>query len=155
MYDWYTQKSYGEYTQMRDWQVVALIIGGAGSLLAFLGQEAWIAVTTSGAVTVAALANLKLSGRTYLLYYRTADDLDDRVGQWQNDGKPSDPEADAKLVEDFENIFRQEGKLWRQQAIDALSQVDSSINETFRSGTGNMYKLREWDENSKKQQNGE
>jgi|GEM_PF-2975135 len=173
MYNWYTRKSHSEFKGMRDWQIVGLIIGGAGALLAFLGEEAWIAVTTSGAVTVAALANLRLSGRTYLLYYRTANDLIDRVSEWQNDKsriqKEDNPDDSAEpqqeneltiqvnpadLVSDFEDIFHQEGKLWRRQAIDALSQVDSSISETFRSGTGNLYIPKEWLPKKKENEDG-
>ncbi len=142
MYDWYTTKSHNEYKKMRNWQLIGLIIGGAGSFLAFLGHEAWIAVTTSGAVTVSALANLQLSGRTYLLYYRAASDLQNRSAEWdytRDEKERPTSEERAMLVEDFENIFEHEGQLWRQQAIDALAQVDSSITDSFRSGTGNLY----------------
>jgi len=164
MYDWYTQKSYDEFRRMRRWQVVALIIGGAGSFLAFIGQEPWVAVTTSGAVTVGALANLQLAGRTYLLYYRTANDLVNRVAQMRYEKGLTDLTKDlhkklsveemAELVEHFEDIFRQEGELWRRQAIDALSQVDSSISDTFRSGTGSEYSADDWLKEDEKANNG-
>lgn len=140
MLSWYDERSHAEYKRMRRWQVIALIIGGAGSFLAFLGQEAWIAVTTSGAVTVGALANLRLYGRTYLLYYRASTDLKERVNKWETMDKPDlNAEQSAVKINEYEDIFKQEGRLWRQQALDALAQADASIYDSFRNGVGGAY----------------
>jgi|GEM_PF-5637711 len=125
---------------MRNWQVIALLIGGAGSFLAFLGQEAWIAVTTSGTVTVGALANLQLYGRTYLLYFRAAKDLENLSNSISPEERQSKtPEDSVDIICQFEEIFRREGELWREQAQDALAQVDAGISDLAETSSSRRY----------------
>ncbi len=131
-YRWYTDKSFYEYRVMGRWQVVALVIGGAGSLLAYLGYEAWVAVTTSAAVTVSALANLMMYGRTYVIYHVAAQQLRQHYNSWN--AKTAEYRMQAENISTFvasvETIFKNEINQWQQQAQDALEQADLEARDS-------------------------
>lgn len=126
---WYRNKSIGEYRAMGRWQIVALVIGGAGSVLAYLGLEAWVAVTTAAAVTVAALADLQMYGRTYMIYLMTAQDLHHYQQMWENDTEEDQNNSQniASFVDKIEERFEAEIADWRKQVQDALSDIDKNI----------------------------
>lgn len=143
-YQWYTGKSIGEYRAMGRWQIVALIIGGAGSLLSFLGHESWVAITTSAAVTVTALSDLMMYGRTYMIYHEAARKLRQRYDRWniefpKKDAEKENQKTDAEkkkdaekekllfsqLVHDIENIFEEEIEDWIKQTKEPNEETTS------------------------------
>ncbi len=126
--NWYRGKSIDEYRAMGRWQIAALVIGSAGSVLAYLGLEGWVAVTTAAAVTVTALADLRMYGRTYMIYMLTAQDLRHYHQMWDNDTEEhqNDPMYIANFVDKIEERFENEIRDWRKQVQDALSDVDKN-----------------------------
>jgi len=144
-YRWYTDKSFREYGAMGRWQVVALTIGGAGSLLAFLGHEAWVAVTTSAAVTVSSLASLMMYGRTYLIYHVAARNLRHSYNRWsaKTDQERANPKHVSKFVVEVENTFESEINIWIQQAKDAMEDSDLDALENVGKTPGGAKALRD------------
>lgn len=88
----------------------------------------WVAVTTAAAVTVAALADLQMYGRTYMIYTMTAQDLRHYRQMWDNDTEENqnDTENIARFVDKIEERFEAEIADWRKQVQDALSDIDKN-----------------------------
>lgn len=137
-YRWYTDKSFHEYRTMGQWEVVALAIGGAGALLAFLEYGNWVAVTTSAAVTVTGLAHLMMYGRTYVIYHQAARELRQKYDWWnaQTDDYRVKPEHISEFVATVECIFETEIGHWQEQIKDALEQAELDIGQMIESAPG-------------------
>lgn len=121
---WYLDKSNYEHKHYQRWRVVALIIGGAGSLLTLLGNGSWVAVTTSAAITVTGLTAVQMQGRTYRLYNQTANLLKRRKWQWDIDTRAGNAKV-ADLIFNTEGEFEKEIGTWYEQAKTADDQASN------------------------------
>jgi hypothetical protein len=86
----------------------ALQLSAAGSK----GVGMWVAVlTTIGAAVAAhaAASRFDLQARTF---FATARELEDVLGKWERDGKPTDPARWSALVAHCENVISAENRGW-------------------------------------------
>ncbi len=129
--EWYTFKASTDFSEARRLQRRGLIIGGAGSLLSFLGFAPWIAVTTAAATTTSGLAALLMYGRTYTAYLVAAQKLRANRDWWaiMTAEQQADPAARARFIAQSEGCFREEMESWAQLAAQNLTELDKTLRD--------------------------
>lgn len=146
--DWYTGRIEGDYTKMRQYRLRALLVAGAGSFFAALGQnlEALVAITTASGVLLNSLADARMYGATYSIFHWTASKLRIEMNKWDilTEAEKQDPAIRSRFVSDTENIFKQEQQMWRKSAIESQQLIDRSLNASLKTnGREVMSKLSE------------
>ncbi len=123
--EWYHGKTVAKEHELRKWQLISLASAGAGTLLAAVGLDIWVALTT--AITGAAISfvQYRQTEDTLVHYNQTAASLESVIGWWQ----ALSPEAQAdsqyvrNLVDVSERIMETEQVGWMQQMQDALESL--------------------------------
>ncbi len=137
-HNWYVDKSFNEYREMRNLQVASIVIGAMGSILVFAGYAPWVAVTTFASVSVNMLAGLSMYGRTYSIYLKSANKLRQLDLKWnftpETDRETSKFKSD--FVHDVETVFKEELDLWIQQVQKSVSEVDQELSSKIASPLG-------------------
>lgn len=130
--NWYIDKSFKEFRQMRRLKIASMAIGVIGSFLVFRGYAPWVAVTTAAAVSVNMLTNLSMYGRTYSIYLKAANNLERAHSDWNlySDDEKGNPEKISKFVQGVEDIFKKEIDLWYQQVETTVAEIDKDFSQT-------------------------
>ncbi|MBE2268481.1 MAG: SLATT domain-containing protein [Anaerolinea sp.] len=129
---WYENRSHDESREMKVWQIVGLVIGAAGSLLVFLNQAQLIAATTTGAVVLSMIANLRMYGRIYPIYLATKRKLEPVYIDWKL-GKYKGEGGAAKLVDTVEGYFEAEIDEWLRVVKQAMIENEARIMDSVGS----------------------
>lgn len=114
--------------QRSEFQLLIFFVGGVGTLLAALGYQLWVALTTATVTALAAwVANLKLDPNL-VKYNQTAADLSN-LRVWWNTLSPDDktkPDNKETLVNKTEDILEKELAGWVQQ-MEETTEEDSGV----------------------------
>jgi hypothetical protein len=119
-FGWYIGKIEEDYTAMRRNRIVALVIAGAGSVLAGVGfgLEGLVAVTTALGTALTLISEIRMYGRTYRIYYEAAFDLQTILNEWKVlPTAQRTPDTEAEFVTRFEEVFDRERRKWREETI--------------------------------------
>ena len=123
---YYRLKTVGLERKLRRLQLLILLAGGAGALVAAAGAELWVGLATAVAAAAAAhLAYLQVES-TLVAYNQAAARLDDLQARWLAATSP-DPDGRrfGQLVEDAELAVETELSGWVQQMTEALEREGS------------------------------
>jgi SLOG in TRPM, prokaryote/SMODS and SLOG-associating 2TM effector domain 1/Protein of unknown function (DUF4231) len=113
--------------RLRVLQVLALVAGAAGTLLAAAGYEVWIGLTTAIAANVVAYLGYLQVEPTLIAYNQAAGRLESLRRAWE--AEPVRRRDFDKLVDDCESVLSTELSGWVQQ-------MNQAIEEAARSGGG-------------------
>ena len=99
------------------------IIGGVGTLLAAVGFELWVALSTSLAAAFATYLEYRQTENTLIIYNQVATDLDNILSWWLglSAAEQANPTNQSLLVEQTEEALADELKGWVKQMTDALA----------------------------------
>ncbi len=105
--------------------ILSLVCGGAGTVLAALYMEIWVAVSTALATAFITYLKNYQTEETVALYNRAKGDLADVKSWWTGFSafEKRDPRNKAMLVELTERVLEQETAGWSQRMIDALTEM--------------------------------
>jgi SLOG in TRPM, prokaryote/SMODS and SLOG-associating 2TM effector domain 1/Protein of unknown function (DUF4231) len=106
-------------------QLVAIVAGGTGAILAAANQEAWIGLTAGLSAAALAYLGLLQVDNTIVTYNQTASRLTllDRSWQARDPAEQADPAAFDRLVTDCETALATELSGWVQQMNDTLEDL--------------------------------
>ncbi len=123
--NYYRHKTNDLKKELRLWQWLIYIFGGVGTLLAALGWELWIALTTAFVGAFMTILQYKQIENSLIQYNQTATDLANMKLWWTalSDGDKKKSENKIKLVENTEKILEKELTGWIQNMEDALSEL--------------------------------
>jgi SLOG in TRPM, prokaryote/SMODS and SLOG-associating 2TM effector domain 1/Protein of unknown function (DUF4231) len=114
-------------------QLLAIAVGGAGTLLAATGRDIWVGLT--GGIAAASLAYLSYLqvDNTIVIYNQSAAKLSDLEVQWQA-LSPAERDAAAfeKLVTSAEDVLAAENAGWVQQMNEAMTELKHSQDAVAR-----------------------
>ena len=123
--NYYLSKTPKLEKQVKQMQVAILIAGGAGTLLAAVHAELWVALTTGLATALtSSLASRRLE-ETLVGYNQSAADLGNVRGWWTklSPAAKRNPKNIDQLVEVTEKVLETELSGWVQRLEDALAQL--------------------------------
>jgi hypothetical protein len=109
----------------RRYQWYIYLIGGFGTLLAAIGFELWIALTTAIAGALTTFLEFRQLENTVMNYNQAATDLDNIKSWWValSAEDQTDPNNRDKLVDYTENTLQREYTGWVQQMQDMLDSL--------------------------------
>ena len=111
--------------QASSWQLVAIVVGALGTLLAALGGDwvSWVALTSAMASAAMAYLGYKQFETTLTSYNQTATDLQNLLAWWTAllPDEQADPENVDKLVTTTEKVLADEQDGWAQNMTNALA----------------------------------
>jgi hypothetical protein len=115
--------------QLKLLQWLVYIFGGLGTLLAAVGFELWIALTTAIVGSIATFLEYKQVENSLMVYNQTATDLANLQVWWTTLPNESreEPGNFEKLVDNTEKILERELKGWVQEMQDALSDLSAQL----------------------------
>ena len=125
---YYQHKTNDLKKELIRWQWLIYIFGGIGTLLAALGWELWIALTTALVGAFMTVVQYKQIENSLIQYNQTAADLANLKLWWTalSDEDKDKSENKIKLVENTEKILEKELTGWIQTMEDALSELRAS-----------------------------
>ena len=119
--------------QANGWQMVAIVVGALGTLLAALGGDwvSWVALTSALASAAMAYVGYKQFETTLTSYNQTAADLKNLLGWWTAllPDERADPDNVAKLVTTTEQVLADEQDGWAQSMTNALAALRTQRDE--------------------------
>jgi hypothetical protein len=148
--DWYTNKIQKDYQNMRQERAWSLVVSGAGSILAAMGETfaALVAITTAMGVALNRRAELRMYGATYSIYQWAANSLQDELDEW-NILPQSEKTEDAvsAFVLRVEGIFSEEREMWRDQATQIQMSSEQAIfsSQSAPGGTSGSIRVNKYD----------
>lgn len=115
----------GKRLKRLQWSIY--IIGGLGTLLAAVGLELWVALTTTIVGTFSTYLEYQQTENSLMIYNQAAASLTNIQTWWTAlpDKKRKDPESIKKLVDNTEKVLQNELKGWVQQMEDALADLQA------------------------------
>jgi hypothetical protein len=121
----FRKKAVGLDTLLEWLQWGILGIGGLGTLLAAIGFDLWVALTTAIAGALATYLSYRGVESTLTNYNQTAIDLENIKGWWTAllPGEQGDPLNVDALVENTEKVLSTELSGWTQRMQDALASL--------------------------------
>jgi hypothetical protein len=123
--DYYSKKTPQLEKQIKQMQVAILVAGGAGTLLAAVGAELWVALTTALATSLTTWLVSRQPEETLVRYNQAAADLGN-VRDWWTKLSPAakrNPKNIDQLVEVTEKVLETETSGWVQRMENALAQL--------------------------------
>lgn len=139
--EWYTQKIKNDYSNMRKERVWSLVVSGAGSILAAMGEmfAALVAVTTALGVALNRRAELRMYGATYSIYQWAANNLQEELEEWNI--LPDSEKTEDRITEfvlRVEGVFSEEREMWRDQATQIQMSSEQAIFSNGQNSSGGM-----------------
>ena len=128
---WYEGKTATLERQRSEFQWLIYIVGGAGSLLAALGAQLWVALTTAAVTALTAwVADLKLDVNL-VKYNQAAADLSNLRYWWSTLSAEDKAELEnrQKLVNTTEQILETERASWVQQMEETTKETTEKTVE--------------------------
>jgi hypothetical protein len=122
--------------QIKQMQVAILVAGGAGTLLAAVGAQLWVALTTALATALTASIASRQLEETLVRYNQSAADLAN-VRDWWTKLSPAakrNPKNIDQLVEVTEKVLETELSGWVQRMENALAQLKAEEDKGEESG---------------------
>lgn len=122
--------------QIKQMQVAILVAGGAGTLLAAVGAELWVALTTALATALTTSIASRQLEETLVRYNQSAADLAN-VRDWWTKLSPAakrNPKNIDQLVEVTEKVLETELSGWVQRMENALAQLKAEEEKGEESG---------------------
>ncbi|MFQ5793679.1 MAG: DUF4231 domain-containing protein [Candidatus Bipolaricaulia bacterium] len=122
--------------QLKRLQWLIYISGGVGTLLAALGVELWIALTTALAAAFITYLEYQQIENTLMKYNQVATDLANVQAWWTAllPKEQADPKNVDKLVKHTEKILKGEHTGWVQRMENALAELYAQQTEDRREG---------------------
>lgn len=124
-FNWYRQKSRQFDRELQVFQAFIYTFGGLGTLLAALGEQAWVATTTAMAGALINYLEFKRVESTLVGYNQTADALYDIRTWWKS--LTAKQQGNWKnfelLVQGTEETIRSEHTSWLHDMQDKLAQI--------------------------------
>jgi hypothetical protein len=122
---YYQSKSISLDWQLRRLQWLTYILGGVGTLLAAMGLDLWIALTTALVTACTTYLGYQQIENTLMKYNQAATDLANVQGWWMalSLEERADQHNIDTLVEHTENILHSEFTGWVQAMHDALAKL--------------------------------
>ena len=122
---YYQGKTVRLENQLRWLQVLILVAGGIGTLLAALSFELWITVTTALATAFTSYLAYQQTEQTLVQYNQTAADLENLQSWWTKltPAERRNPQNIDRLVEFTEKALESEMIGWGQRMEDALEKL--------------------------------
>jgi hypothetical protein len=123
--DYYKRKSLEHEHTLKFFQWSIYIVGGLGTLLAAIGRQVWIAVTTAVAAALATYLSYQQTESTLTKYNQAYTDLDNVKSWWT--ALPAAEQAKQvnvdTLVNHTEQVLQSELDGWVQQMQNALAEL--------------------------------
>jgi len=133
---WYIDKLQDDYAQLRMNRVLALTISGIGAVIAALlpSLEGLVAITTALGVAFGLRNDTRMFGATYGIYHITAQRLQMMIAEWQvlTAEERQEPAKFQDFVARVEDMLYEEGKIWRQTAIQLQSNSEEALQNMLR-----------------------
>lgn len=146
---WYEGKVNKDYREGKNVTKIAIIFSAVGSIIAVLfGITApiWVgllAIVNAIGVMINALSNVYMSGRTYGVYYKKANELKAVENAWsvfEDDDEMQNAELKQQkrieLVDMVEKILMEELDIWYDLAADIQISNDAELTNTFSNLNG-------------------
>ncbi|RMG88955.1 MAG: SLATT domain-containing protein, partial [Chloroflexi bacterium] len=133
---WYINKISDDFASARKSNAIIITVSAVGSLLATLGSglEVLVALTAALAFALSRMAEIRLYGATYAIYHSAAARLQVELGRWLI--LPAEERQKKEKQSDFvvrvEEVFADEMKQWREQAIRQLEANEQSILQNLQ-----------------------
>jgi hypothetical protein len=134
--NYYSNKTPKLEKQIKQMQVAILVAGGAGTLLAAVGAELWVALTTALATALTTSFATRQLEETLVRYNQSAADLAN-VRDWWTKLSPAakrNPKNIDQLVEVTEKVLETELSGWVQRMENALAQLKAEEEKSEESG---------------------
>ncbi|MEP7288127.1 MAG: DUF4231 domain-containing protein [Chloroflexota bacterium] len=130
--DWYLVKSRDDYDKMRRWRIGVIVATGMSAVVAALGWEVWVAVTTAFSVALATYMDLKMFGRNYPIYHPIANLLEIELDAWSilPPEDQANPAKSSMFVKRVEDLFQSERDQWTEQAIQTQQAIEQSLSKS-------------------------
>jgi hypothetical protein len=131
----YQRRSGSKEEELRRYQIWTLVAGAAGTFLAAVGLDLWVAVTTALATALITYLQYRQTEHTLVQYTQTSTALQNVKAWWTalSAQEQADRKNVDKLVDTAETIMASEQRGWMQQMQDALAQLRS---EETKSSSG-------------------
>jgi SMODS and SLOG-associating 2TM effector domain 1/Protein of unknown function (DUF4231) len=123
--NYYSNKTPKLEKQIKQMQIAILVAGGVGTLLAAVGAQLWVALTTALATALTASLASRQLDETLVRYNQSAADLAN-VRDWWTKLSPAakrNPKNIDQLVEVTEKVLETELSGWVQRMENALAQL--------------------------------
>jgi hypothetical protein len=123
--NYYSKKTPKLEKEIKQMQVAILVAGGAGTLLAAVGAQLWVALTTALASALTTWLASRQLDETLVRYNQSATDLAN-VRDWWTKLSPAakrNPKNIDQLVEVTEKVLETETSGWVQRMENALAQL--------------------------------
>jgi len=123
--------------QIKHMQIAILVAGGVGTLLAAVGAQLWVALTTALATALTTSLALRQLDETLVRYNQSATDLAN-VRDWWTKLSPAAKRNSKnidQLVEVTEKVLETELSGWVQRMEDALAQLKAEEEKSEDSGS--------------------
>jgi hypothetical protein len=134
--NYYSNKTPKLEKQIKQMQIAILVAGGAGTLLAAVHAELWVALTTALATALTTSIASRQLDETLVRYNQSAADLAN-VRDWWTKLSPAakrNPKNIDQLVEVTEKVLETELSGWVQRMEDALAQLKAEEEKSDESG---------------------
>lgn len=118
-------------------QIAILVAGGVGTLLAAVGAQLWVALTTALATALTTSLASRQLDETLVRYNQSATDLAN-VRDWWTKLSPAakrNPKNIDQLVEVTEKVLETELSGWVQRMENALAQLKTEEEKDENSGS--------------------
>jgi hypothetical protein len=121
----------------QSFQGIALLASSAGALVAALGGQIWVALTSVlAAAPLSYLAHLQVE-KTIVTYNQSVAQLDDVLRRWHGrSSRPPTRQAFGRLVDATEGILTAEHGAWVEEMTEAMHDLDNEPRETEPSDSG-------------------
>lgn len=125
---WYQRETAKLERQRFEFQILIYVVGGAGSLLAVLGAQLWVALTTAAVTALTAWVTDFRLDVNLVKYNQAAADLSNVKYWWSTLSAQEKTIEDnrKKLVDTTEEILETEQGGWVKQMQDAAKQVKAT-----------------------------
>jgi hypothetical protein len=134
--NYYSNKTPKLERQIKHMQIAILVAGGVGTLLAAVGAQLWVALTTALATALTTSLALRQLDETLVRYNQSATDLAN-VRDWWTKLSPAAKRNSKnidQLVEVTEKVLETELSGWVQRMENALAQLKTEEEKDEESG---------------------
>ena len=142
--DYYAGKTGDLEKKLRFLQLLTVVIGGLGTLLAAIGFELWVAVTTTLAAAFVTYLEYNQTEKTLVIYNQVATDLRNVLTWWAalSANEQDEPANHSLLVQQTEQALEAENSGWVQNMTEALAELQeqqATMKEQVKADVQGVY----------------